>query len=221
MEQLYEEWAMRFVREQEEWQTATTARIEARLASAAFVSAFADGDATLDVDHLRPKGDPIVRNAAADGAKQAARFAAKAPRETVTEIAHAFGHKFRPWGATKLTAKVNVAGGAFGLAFGALELYSTWNSAQKEGDAERTARERRGASLQQVREAAENYFDSTEPDAPGTPMAESLNQVQQARDTERGRLDDTEAEAATLSQQIDRCKQRMQDALEQLETPES
>ena len=131
VQQLYREWAKRFAREQEEWQEATTARIEARLTSAAFASAFPDRGAALDVDHLKPKEEPIVRDTAADGAKELAKFAAKAPRETVTKVAHAFGHKFRPWGATKLTAKVNMVGGAFGIAFGALELYGTWRSTQR------------------------------------------------------------------------------------------
>ena len=220
-QQLYQEWAKRFAREQEEWQEATTARIEARLTSAAFVSAFPDRGAALDVDHLKPKDEPIVRDTAAQGAKQAAKSAAKGPRETVTKVAHAFGHKFRPWGATKLTAKVNRVGGAFGIAFGALELYGTWRSTQKEGDAERTASEQRSAGLRQVREAAETFFDSTEPDAPGFSMTESLDQVQRARDEVAGQLDDAQAEAAALTEQIDRCEQRMRDALERLERPES
>ncbi len=221
VQQLYREWVKRFAREQEEWQEATTARIEARLTSAAFVSVFPDRGATLDVDHLKPKEEPIVRDTAADGAKQLAKFAAKAPRETVTKVAHAFGHKFRPWGATKLTAQVNMVGGAFGVAFGAMELYGTWRSTQNEGDAERTACEQRSAGLRQVREAAENFFDSNEPDAPGVSMTESLDQVQRARNEEAGQLDDTHAGAAALTQQIDRCEQRMRDALEQLERPES
>ena len=50
-------------------------------------------------------------------------------------------------------------------------------------------------------------------------MSESLNQVQRARDEEAGRLDDTQAEAAALTRQIDRCEQRMRDALERLEIP--
>ena len=35
----------------------------------------------------------------------------------MTKLAHAVGHKFKPWGATKLTAKVNMVGGAFGVGF--------------------------------------------------------------------------------------------------------
>ena len=221
VQQLYREWAKRFAREQEEWQEATTARIEARLSSAAFVAVFPDSGAALDVDHLKPSEEPLVRHVAADGAKQLAKSAAKASRETVTKIAHAFGGKFRPWGATKLTAKVNKVGGAFGIAFGAVEMYSTWRSTQKEGDAERTAREQRSASLRQVREAAEAFFDSTEPDAPGIPMAESLDHVERARDQEARQLDDAQAEAAALTEQIDRCERRMRDALERLERPGS
>ena len=55
VQQLYREWAKRFAGEQNEWQKATTARIDARLASAAFVGAFPDGGAALDVDHLKPE----------------------------------------------------------------------------------------------------------------------------------------------------------------------
>jgi predicted GTPase len=219
VQQLYREWAKRFARELKEWQEATTARIDARLASAAFVATFPDSGVVLDVDHLKPDEEPVVRDAAAGGAKQLGKYAAKAPRETVTRVAHAVGHKFKPWGATKLTAKVNTVGGAFGIAFGAVELYGIWRSTQKEGDAERTASERRGTCLRQVREAARDFFDSTEPDGPGISIGESLGQVQRARDEVAGGLHDTQAEAAALTRKIDRCEQRMRDALERLETP--
>ncbi|MGI8632239.1 MAG: GTPase [Solirubrobacterales bacterium] len=220
LQQTYREWARRFARDQEEWQEATTARIEARLTSAAFASVFPDPDATLHVDHLEQE-EPVIRTAAAHGVKRLAKLAAKASRETVTNIAHAFGHKFRPWGATKLTTKVNFAGGAFGLAFGALELYGTWRSVQKEGEAERTAGEWRSADLSRVREAAEAFFDSAEADAPGVPMTESLDHVQRARDDEARRLDDAVAEANTLAAAIDVCDTQMRDALERLEPTRS
>lgn len=221
LQQVYGEWAKRFAREQEDWQEATAARVEARLTSAAFASAFPAGSATLDVDHLKPKEEPIVRHTAWGSAKAAAKAAANAPRQTVTQAAHAFGHKFKPWGATKLTSKVNMAGGAFGIAFGAVELYSIWHSVRKEGDAERTASEGRSASLRRVREAAETFFDSTDSGAPGIPMTESLDYVQRARDEEARHLDDDEANAATLTEQIDHCELQMRDALERLERPES
>lgn len=219
VQQRYREWAVRFTRELEEWQKATTARIDARLVSSAFVATFSPAGADLDVDHLKPKEEPVVRNAAADGAKGLAKSASNAPRETVTKVAHAFGHKFKPWGATKLTAKINVVGGAFGIAFGALEFYGVWRSVQQEGDAERTASDRRGACLLQVREAAESFFDSSESDAPGNLISESLELVQRFRDEVAGQLDDTKAEVATFTRHIDRCQQRMRDALERLEQP--
>ncbi len=171
LQQLYQEWTKRFEREQRQWQEAAAARIEARLTSAAFLSAFPEDDAALDVDHLKPKEKPIVWDTATEGAKQLAKAAAKAPRETVTNVVHALGGKFKPWGATKLTTKVNAVGGAFGIVFGALDLYGTWRSTQKEGDGERTERQRRSEGLRQVREAAETFFVSPEPDDQGANMA--------------------------------------------------
>ena len=221
LQQIYQEWANRFARDRTEWEEATTTRIEARLTSAAFVSVFSAADSPLNVDHLKAKEEPVVRDLSTKGAKGLAEFAARASRETVTDIVHAFGGKFRPWGATKLTSKVNFAGGAFGVVFGAVELGLTWHSTKKEDDAEGTARERRGAALRQVREAAEAFFDSTEADAPGVPMAESLDRVQGVRDDVAGRLDNEVAEAAALTAALDVCDTRMRDALERLEASTS
>jgi len=217
LQQSFREWGKRFEREREEWEEATSARIEGRLSSAAFVSAFPDDDATVPVDHLE-RDEPVVREAAAQGAKALAKFARYASRETVTKFAHKLGHKFRPWGATKLTSKINVAGGAFGVAFGAFEVYSTWRSVQKEGDVERTAAERRSAALREVRERTEALFDSTEEDAPGAAMTESLRLVQRVRDDEARRLDEAATEAAALTAAIDVCDMQMRDALERLES---
>ena len=219
VQQLSQEWAERFAREQKEWREAANTRVDARLASAAFVAAFSDSSVVLNIDHLKAKQEPGVREAAAEGGQQIAKIASNASRETVTKMAHAFGHKFKPWGATKLTAKVNMVGGAFGIAFGAVELYGVWQSTQTEKTDERTASDRRGDGLRKVREAAESFFDSTEPDAPGIPMSKALDEVQRYRDGEAGRLDDTRAEVAALTLQIDRCEQRMRDALERLEIP--
>ena len=52
-------------------------------------------------------------------------------------------------------------------------------------------------------------------------MTESLDHVQRARDEVARQLDDAQAEAAALTEQIDRCEQRMRDALERLERPGS
>lgn len=220
VQQLFQEWSSRFARDQEEWQEAASARVEARLTSAAFASAFPDSGTSLDVDHLRPGSEPKVRSKAVEGAKSLAQGAMNASREGVTKAAHGLGHKFRPWGATKLTTKINKAGGALGIALGAVELYGIYRSVRREGESERSVSEHRSASLRQVREAAESFFDSTEPDAPGRPMAEAIEKVQRIRDDEAGGLDDAEAEAAALTRQIDLCEQQMRDALELLERSE-
>lgn len=216
LQQHYREWATRFTRDLEEWQEATTARVEARLASAAFLSAFPGDGTDVEVDHLRPEG-PDLLDAAGPGARQLAEAAASAQRETVTKVAHALGHKFRPWGATKLTSKVNLAGGALGVVFGGMELYSTWRSIQRESASERSAADARSAALRRVREAAEAFFDSPDPDAPGGAMSESLAHVQHARDEEARRLADEAAELDALTLAIDVCESQMRDALERLE----
>ncbi|MCC5953691.1 MAG: 50S ribosome-binding GTPase [Acidimicrobiia bacterium] len=220
LQQLYREWATRFVRELEEWQDATTARLEARLTSVAFRSAFPETGRDLDVDHLTPEEGPAL-SVAAEGAKGLARSASKAPKETVIKVAHRLGHKFKPWGATKLTTKVNKAGGAFGVAFGALELYSVWKSLETADAAEQFASERRSAALGQVRDAVEDFLASTDPEAPGASLRESLDQVQRARDHEAGELDSDQQQAAVLARQIDRCQQQMRDALTRLEMSKS
>ncbi len=219
LQQLFEEWSNRFVRDQEEWREATSARVEARLTSVAFAAAFPTSDTVLDVDHLAVEQGAKVQGAVG-GAKRLAEGAANASREGVTKVAHALGHKFRPWGATKLTAKVNVAGGALGIALGTIEIYSTVRSVQRESDEERSADDQRRASLREVRQKAEAYFDSTEPDAPGQAMAEAIDRVKQIRDVEGAQLDDDETRAAVLDGQIGRCEQQMRNALEQLERSE-
>jgi predicted GTPase len=220
LQQLLEEWSNRYVRDQQEWREATSARVEARLTSVAFASAFPTSDTSLDVDHLAPEQDAMVQGRAVGGAKRLAEGAANASREGVTKLAHAFGHKFRPWGATKLTAKVNAAGGALGVALGAVEIYSTVRSVQREGDEERSASDRRSAILLEVRQKAEAFFDSPEPDAPGRAMADAIGTVQQIRDVEGAQLDEAHTQAAVLDGQIRRCEQQMCDALERLERPE-
>ncbi|MBX3314378.1 MAG: 50S ribosome-binding GTPase [Actinobacteria bacterium] len=217
-QQLFQEWSSHFARAQEEWQQATSARVEARLTSAAFAEAFSAGDATLNLDRHRPVAAKRAQDSAVGGAKNLAKGAANATREGVTKAAHALGVKFRPWGATKLTAKVNAAGGALGVALGTVELYTIRRSVVREGEDERSRSEERRAALRQVRETTEAFFDSTRSDAPGHAMAEAIEQVQLIRDQEAARRDDAEDRAATLAAQIERCEDHVRTALELMET---
>jgi hypothetical protein len=217
LRQLCNEWTEQFTRECTEWQTTTSSRIEARLNSAAFVSAFGNDDSNLSVDHLKPDEGSVLRTSAKEGGKHFASSAAKASRETVTKVAHRFGHKFPPWGATKLTKTVNKAGGALGIALGGVELYSTWRSTQRETAAEKTASEQRSESLSKVREAAYRYFDAPEPDAPGAPITESLSHVETYRTDLVRTLNEHRTELALQTEQIDACERQMHDALQRME----
>ena len=124
----------------------------------------------------------------------------------MTKVAHQFGHKFRPWGATKLTGKINAAGGGLGVVFGAVELYSIWRSTQKEGEAEREAQDRRARALKQVREETESFFDGAgDIEGAGAVIAESLALVEAVREDVAGRLDAALAEAQGLAESVERC----------------
>ena len=154
----------------------------------------------------RPKAARTSSGSVGKVGQEGAKMATEAPRETVTKVAHQFGHKFQPWGATKLTGKVNAAGGALGVVFGAVELYGIWRSTQKEGDAEREARDRRARSLQQVREETEAFFDGADDgEGAGAVIAESLALVKAAREDVAGRLDAALAEAQVLAESVERC----------------
>jgi predicted GTPase len=220
VQQLFAEWSDRFARDQEDWQEATSARVEARLTSTAFTSAFSAKAAPLDVDDLESRSESVVRDVAVDGARGLAQGAMNVSRESVTKAVHALGGKFRPWGATKLTAKINKAGGALGIALGVAELYGVYRSVRREREDELSTSDRRTASLQMVRQAAEAFFDGTGLDAPGRVMDEAIDQVQQFRADEAACLAGAEAEVATLAGWIERCETRIQAAFEQLEEPE-
>lgn len=216
MQQRFDEWAGWLAREQEEWQETTSEHVEARLTSAGFTAAFGADDAELDVDRLGPAADGTAREAAFTGARGLAQGAMNTTRDGVTKAVHALGGKFRPWGATKLTSKVNKAGGALSIALGAVELYGVYRSVRSEADDERSAGDVRSASLRQVRQAALDFFDGDDPDAPGRSMADALDLVQRTRDHEAARLEATETEMATLAGWIRVCEERTRAALERL-----
>lgn len=213
VEQRYREWSAGVASELSAWRASTAERVERRLNSASFRTAFPGVEEALDVEHLRP---PDANNVAAAGktvGKQSAQAAGSASRETVTKVAHQLGQKFRPWGATKLTSKINVAGGALGVVLGAWDLYATWKSLRKEDKSEAVEREVRGRVLSEVRKAAEEFFDSDDLDSAASTIDADLEVVEAVREDVKQRLERTEWNELQLRARIELCDAEIQKAL--------
>jgi predicted GTPase len=107
-----EEWAADFGRDVTQWAITSEDALERRLNAPAFRSAFPDLEAA-NLGFLRPRGGAEVR-AVAGGAGKATR--ALGDKTVVLEVFHRFGHKFKPWGATKLAARFAKVGVVLGVA---------------------------------------------------------------------------------------------------------
>jgi hypothetical protein len=182
------------------------------LSSAAFRTAFPDVGAAIDMAHLEPqeKGKAgKVRKAGRAGANAAAG----ASRDAVYGAAKKFGHRFKPWGAIKLTNRVNVAGAALGLVFGAIELRGVRRSVGDEAEAEENARQARAEALALVRRSAEAFFDGEEGAAgAGVDVDASLRVLRGIVESSEQRGAALEAECQELIEQVDRCEQQIADA---------
>ena len=216
VEQRFREWSAGVEVELSAWRASTAERVERRLNAASFRSAFPAIDDAVGLDHLRPAGAGDAKTAGKAAAKQGAEAAASASRETVTKVAHQFGQKFRPWGATKLTSKINVAGGALGVVLGAWELYGTWKSVRKEDKNEAVEREVRSRVLAEVRKAAQDFFDSDEVDSAASTIDADLNVVETVRNDVAGRLERREGDESQLRAQVELCDIQIRKALEAL-----
>jgi predicted GTPase len=210
--QRYDEWRSRTERDLAAWRESTSERIGRRLSSAAFRTAFPDVGAAIDMAHLEPqeKGKAgKVRKAGRAGANAAAG----ASRDAVYGAAKTFGHRFKPWGAIKLTNRVNVAGAALGLVFGAIELRGVRRSVGDEAEAEENARQARAEALAQVRRSAEAFFDGVEgAGGAGVDVDASLRVLRGIVESSEQRGAALEAECQELIEQVDRCEQQIADA---------
>ena len=213
VEQRYREWSTAVAADLSAWREGTADRVERRLNAASFRSAFPIIEEAVDVGHLRPPSS----NTAADVGKTVGKHGAEAvgsvSRETVTNFAHQIGQKFKPWGATKLTSKINVAGGALGVALGGWDLYNAWKSVRKEGEDEATEREVRSRVLAEVRDIAEGFFDSDEPDSAASTIDGDLNVVEAVRVDVAQRLEHRARDESQLRERIQRCETQIQKSL--------
>lgn len=213
VEQRYREWSTAVAADLSAWREGTAERIERRLNAASFRSAFPVIEEAVDVGHLRPPNSNAVADVGKTVGKHGAEAAGSVSRESVTKFAHQIGQKFKPWGATKLTSKINVAGGALGVALGAWDLYNAWKSVRKEGEDEATEREVRSRVLSEVRNIAEGFFDSDEPDSAASTIDADLNAVEAVRADVVQRLEHRARDESQLRERIDRCQTQIQKAL--------
>jgi hypothetical protein len=213
VEQRYREWSAAVAADLSTWREGTAERVERRLNAASFRSAFPVIDEAVDVGHLRPPSANTAADVGKTVGKHGAEAAGSVSRETVTKFAHRIGQKFKPWGATKLTSKINVAGGALGVALGAWDLYNAWKSVRKEGEDEATEREVRSRVLSEVRDIAEGFFDSDEPDSAASTIDGDLNVVEAVRVDVAQRLKHRARDESQLRERIERCETQIQIAL--------
>lgn len=211
VQQRFEQWQARADRDLEAWQRATSERIERRLKSAAFRQAFPDIGDAVDTTYLRAEEPANQGGAHARRAgKATAKVVENVGRDTVVRVAHRFGHKFQPWGAIKLTNKVNVAGAALGVVVGAWELRGIVKGVRQETADEETVRGLRADTLRAVREAAEVWFVA--PGGAGGQLEASLEVVREVRRSVEATVTQLEAERQMLASQVDLCEERIAEA---------
>jgi hypothetical protein len=100
-----------------------------------------------------------------------------------------------------------------GVALGAWDLYNAWKSVRKEGEDEATEREVRSRVLSEVRDIAEGFFDSDEPDSPASTIDGDLNVVEAVRVDVAQRLEHRARDESQLRERIERCETQIQKAL--------
>ncbi|MEJ7785464.1 MAG: GTPase [Solirubrobacteraceae bacterium] len=216
VEQAYREETKKVEVSLADWWELTEEKIDSRLESLSFRSAFGAVDQPVDASHLRPEGDSDAVSIGKHVGEVGVKAASGANREILTKMVHSFGGKFKPWGATKLTSKVRVAGGGLGLALGGLELYSIWKRDKKAGaDAEEEHRARTRI-LAAVRTEAERFFDGDDDDSPTALVRSRLSPVTEYRDARAADLDQRERDEVALAHRIEACDIQLKAASEAL-----
>ena len=220
-DQLYTEWATSVEERRQKWMRQTQDRVEERLESAEFAAVFPDANAVLEVDSLIASGDSARQGVAGYGrkaAKQGARQLQAIQKPVVLKVAHKFGHKFKPWGATKMTDKIAKVGVGIGVAVSVWEVYVAVQADRRQTGRERSGREQRASCLKLVRDHTEAFFTgSADHPGAGTPLEESVGVVEQKCDNVTAHLTADAAKAALLRRQIDIIERQVNEALRHLE----
>lgn len=220
-EQVYEEWAESVDERMDEWKRQTEERVEERLESVEFSAVFPDPREVLDTESL-VASDDTDRSPIADYGRRVARFGAErlkvVQKETVLTVFHKFGYKFKPWGATKMTAKISKVGTGIGVAVTIWEIYDAVQTDRRSMAQERDAREERAKCLRLVRDHTVSFFAGTdEAEGAGAPLAEAVQAVEQKRDHVATTLDAIATEEARLHTQIKTLDRLVTGALQRLE----
>jgi predicted GTPase len=220
-EQLYTEWATSVEQHRQEWMRQTQHRVEERLASAEFAAVFPDARVVLEVDSLTgndgSEGPSVVglgRKAAKQGAKQLKAI----EKPAVLKVFHKFGYKFKPWGATKMTAKIAKVGAGIGVAIAVWEVYDAVQADRRQTGRERGVQAARAECLKLVRDHTNAFFSGRD-DQPGAgaPLEESVVAVEQKRDNVAANLTADGAKEALLRTQIEVIDRHVIAALRHLE----
>ncbi len=216
LQQQISEWISRVESELREWQTEVADRVDRRLDSAAFVLAFPKLDEVLDVSLLKPKSERRGKDAAAQGARGAAGKLEGASRETVIKAGHRIGYKFQPWEATKVTSRLNAAGGAVGVVFGAVEIAGVARSLRREKEADEGLIAERRRVLESVSTTTHKFFEHAdgEQQAPRDVILEAIAVVEGVRESVGNDRQRLESEAKALRRANKACRSAVERAME-------
>lgn len=214
LQQQISEWLDTLNRDLAEWTASIEDRVERRLGSPSFVRAFPEITDAIDTSLLVEEATTTKGRAGRETAKSAGTKLGNMSKDTVLEAGHRIGYKFQPWEATKLTAKLNVAGGALGIVFGTAELVGVARSLGREKQDDRDMLAMRRDIVKTAANTAKGFFDSGN-DTDQSPRAVVREALQTLNDTheqvrERRRvLDDRRAH---LKGQRDACRRAARDA---------
>jgi predicted GTPase len=181
-----DEWAESFAEAVRQWAREGADAVDRQLRSPAFRSAFPDL-ASTGLKFLRPRG----RSGARDAARAAEKAAgALGDKQLVLDVFHKFGHKFKPWGATKTAAKfgkVSAAVGVVSLGWDVLSVIrAELNDRQSAARLEAAQDELRQGIDQAIKELADGDEQTPGPCAALTRGVQQLReQVDEARETSR------------------------------------
>lgn len=205
----FEQWSRDAAEHFREWCDQIEDQLRRRWESREFKAVFGNHDG----EAFRYEGPKGGSNVVAKGAGEGAKLLKGASRDVVLRIGRDLGHKFKPWGAVKMSKNLTRAGAVLAWVGVALDIWEFWKAENREAKEERERKRMRAAVAGEVPKVARMVAYGDEGDPSIVAQFESVlaefGRRRQALAEEMGAIN---AKIGTLEKRVQRCRELCSEA---------